>query len=153
MPTVAEARYARLQRKLKLEEKRLARLISRVAMKKKKIEAAKYRSGAFIRNRYLVDPTISRLLAKHGGTRAQTLARLALATGKHHVRPMMNVARNVKAQQNTNITAAKRRYDEWYNSLNANQRRQAARNYMRQTGGVQWYSPVSYTHLRAHETG
>ena len=140
MPTAAEATYARLQRKLKVEQSRLAQIMARIATQQKSIQAAAHRAGAFVRNRYLGDPLIARLLVKHGGLNPRNLARLALATGKQHVRPMMNVGRNVKTQQNTSITNAKRRYNTWYNSLTENQRKQLAQNYNRNTGGVYYHN-------------
>jgi hypothetical protein len=140
MPTAAEAAYARLQRKLKLEQERLARLLAQVANKQKAITAASHRTGAFVRNKYLSDPLIVRLLSTHGGLKGQNIARLALSLGKQHARPTMAIGRNIKNKSNTQIANAKRRYNAWYNSLTPNQKKQRARNYNRELGGAGWYN-------------
>ena len=140
MPTAAEAAYARLQRKLKLEQERLARLLTQVANKQKAITAAAHRTGAFVRNKYLSDPLIIRLLSTYGGLKGQNIARLALSLGKQHARPTMAVGRNVKNKSNAQITNAKRKYNAWYNSLTPNQKKQRARNYNRELGGAGWYN-------------
>ena len=140
MPTAAEAAYARLQRKLKLEQERLARLLAQVANKQKAITAAAHRTGAFVRNKYLSDPLIIRLLSTYGGLKGQNIARLALSLGKQHARPTMAVGRNVKNKSNAQIANAKRRYNAWYNSLTPNQKKQRARNYNRELGGAGWYN-------------
>lgn len=140
MPTAAEAAYARLQRKLKLEQERLARLLTQVANKQKAITAASHRTGAFVRNKYLSDPLIIRLLATYGGLKGQNIARLALSLGKQHARPTMAVGRNVKNKSNAQIINAKRKYNAWYNSLTPNQKKQRARNYNRELGGAGWYN-------------
>lgn len=140
MPTAAEAAYARLQRKLKLEQERLARLLTQVANKQKAITAASHRTGAFVRNKYLSDPLIIRLLATYGGLKGQNIARLALSLGKQHARPTMAIGRNIKNKSNAQITNAKRKYNAWYNSLTPNQKKQRARNYNRELGGAGWYN-------------
>lgn len=140
MPTTAETAYARLQRKLKLEQERLTRLLAQVANKQKAIAATAHRTGAFVRNRYLSDPSIVRLLATYGGLKGQNIARLALATGKQHARPTMSIGRNVKARSNAQITNVKRKYNAWYNSLTPNEKKQRARNYNRELNGAVWYN-------------
>lgn len=140
MPTAAEAAYARLQRKLKLEQERLARLLAQVANKQKAITAASHRTGAFVRNKYLSDPLIIRLLSTYGGLKGQNIARLALSLGKQHARPTMAIGRNIKNKSNAQIANAKRKYNAWYNSLTPNQKKQRARNYNRELNGAGWYN-------------
>lgn len=140
MPTPAETAYARLQRKTKLEQGRLAQMMKRIANQKKKIAASAHRAGAFVRNKYLSDPFIIRLLGTHGGLRAQNMGRLAIALGKQHVQPTMTIGRNIKAQNNAKLVIAKRLYNAWYNSLTPNQKKQQARNYNRNLTGAAWYN-------------
>lgn len=140
MPTPAETAYARLQRKIKLEQERLAQMMARIANQKKKIAASAHRSGAFVRNKYLSDPFIIRLLGTHGGLRGKNMGRLAIAVGKQHVQPTMTIGRNVKAQNNAKLVNAKRQYNAWYNSLTPNQKKQQAKKYNNNLNGAGWYN-------------
>jgi hypothetical protein len=140
MPTPAETAYARMQRKIKLEQERLAQMMKRIANQKKRIAASAHRAGAFVRNKYLSDPFIIRLLGTHGGLRGQNMARLAIAIGKQHVQPTMTIGRNIKAQNNAKIVNAKRQYNAWYNSLTPNQKKQQAKKYNNNLNGAGWYN-------------
>ena len=140
MPPAAETAYARMQRKIKLDQNRLARLMAQLANQKKKIAATTQRAGTFVRNKYISDPFVIRLLATHGRLNPRNIARLAIATGKHHVLPVMSVARNLKTQNNANLINIKRQYNTWYNSMTPNQKKQRAQNYNRELNGAAWYN-------------
>jgi hypothetical protein len=140
MSSAAQTAYARLQRKVLMEQARLEKVLKELAAQKKALEAATGRAGTFVRNKYLSDPLIIRLLGKHGGLKPPNAARLALALGKKYVHPTMTVARNMKTRNNANTANIKRRYNTWYNSLTPNQKKQSARNYNRELNGSAWYN-------------
>lgn len=134
------AEYARLQRKVQMEQARFEKILKELAAQKKTLEAAAARAGTFVRNKYLSDPLIIRLLKSHGRLKPPNVARLALAMGKKHVQPTMTIARNMKTQNNAKLVNAKRRYNTWYNSLTPNQKKQTAVNYNRNLNGAGWYN-------------
>lgn len=134
------AAYERLQRKVLMEQARFEKILKELAAQKKSLEAATARAGTFVRNKYLSNPLIIRLLKSHGGLKPPNVARLALAMGKKHVQPTMTIARNMKTQNNAKLVNAKRRYNTWYNSLTPNQKKQTAVNYNKNLNGAGWYN-------------